>query len=82
MLEPRHNQTNTDLQVKQNRAGYYAAVSWADYCAGQVLDELEALGLADDTAVVLHSDHGDLPLQCNASLQRPIPGRGADPRAV
>ena len=34
------------------------AVSWADYAAGRVLDELDALGLADDTLVVMHSDHG------------------------
>ena len=36
----------------------YAAVSWADYCAGQVLDELERLSLSENTAVVMHSDHG------------------------
>jgi len=56
-LDP-HNVTNTEQQVKAARAGYYAAVSWADYCAGQVLDELDILGLAQDTAVVVHSDHG------------------------
>ena len=33
-------------------------VSWADYCAGLVLDALDRLKLAEDTAVVVHSDHG------------------------
>lgn len=52
------NYTNTDAQVKTYRAAYYAAVSWGDFVAGKVLDELDALGLTDSTAVVLHSDHG------------------------
>jgi len=47
-----------DNQLRELRRHYYAAVSWADYVAGKVLDELESLGLSDDTLVVLHSDHG------------------------
>lgn len=38
--------------------GYYAAVSYADAMVGQVLDELEKLGLARNTIVVLWGDHG------------------------
>jgi iduronate 2-sulfatase len=37
---------------------YYAAVSYADALVGLLLDELEALGIADDTIVVLWGDHG------------------------
>ena len=37
---------------------YYAAVSFMDAQVGRVLDELDALGLADDTLVVFASDHG------------------------
>merc|ERR1712070_218216 len=50
--------TNNDDDVRAYRAAYYSAVSWGDYVAGQVLDELDALGLTDSTAVVMHSDHG------------------------
>ncbi|MFR9502990.1 MAG: sulfatase [Rikenellaceae bacterium] len=38
--------------------GYYACVSFIDVQIGRVLDELEALGLADNTTVVLIGDHG------------------------
>jgi hypothetical protein len=50
--------TNAPSLIKSYRAHYYAAVSWADYVAGRVLDELDQLDLADDTLVVAHSDHG------------------------
>lgn len=38
--------------------GYYAATSYADACAGRVLDALESSGLADNTIVVVWGDHG------------------------
>ena len=38
--------------------GYYACVSFTDAMIGRVLDELEALDLANDTIVVLWGDHG------------------------
>ncbi|MFT5050485.1 MAG: iduronate 2-sulfatase [Chlamydiales bacterium] len=38
--------------------GYLACVSYVDAQVGKVLDELDALGLADDTIVVVWSDHG------------------------
>ncbi len=38
--------------------GYYACVSYVDAQIGRVLDELNRLGLADDTIVVLLGDHG------------------------
>jgi len=37
---------------------YYAAVTFMDAQVGRVLDELDDLGLADDTIVVFASDHG------------------------
>lgn len=40
------------------RHGYHACVSYVDAQVGRVLDELERLGLADDTIVVLWGDHG------------------------
>eukprot|EP01051_Picozoa_sp_SAG22_P006860 SAG22_NODE_464_length_10191_cov_14.495541_7_plen_565_part_00 len=62
-LDP-YNVTNSDAETKAARAGYYSAVSWADYCAGQVLDALERYGLKENTAVVVHSDHGEPSIHC------------------
>ncbi|MCG6155295.1 sulfatase-like hydrolase/transferase [Rubinisphaera margarita] len=38
--------------------GYYASTSFVDAQIGKVLDELEQLGLAENTIVVLWGDHG------------------------
>lgn len=38
--------------------GYFAATSYADAMIGTVLDELDRLGLSDNTIVVLWGDHG------------------------
>jgi arylsulfatase A-like enzyme len=38
--------------------GYYAAVSYTDAQVGAVLAELDALGLRDNTVVILWGDHG------------------------
>jgi len=40
------------------RHGYYACVSYTDALIGKVLDELEKLGLADNTIISLYGDHG------------------------
>jgi arylsulfatase A-like enzyme len=68
--------------------GYYACVSYTDAQIGSVLDELDRLGLAENTIVVLWGDHGwnlgDHMLWCkhanfNSSLQVPmtikVPGK-------
>lgn len=39
---------------------YYAMVTQLDANIGRILDELERLGAADSTAVVVSSDHGDM----------------------
>lgn len=39
-------------------AGYYATVSFMDEQVGRILDELERLGIRDETAVIFTSDHG------------------------
>ncbi len=48
----------TDDQARTLIRGYKACVSYADAQIGRVLDELDRLGLADNTVVVLWGDHG------------------------
>lgn len=45
-------------QPNELRRAYLAAVSYADRLVGELLGELEAQGLADNTIIVLWSDHG------------------------
>jgi len=42
------------------RRAYYGLVTYLDRKVGELLDTLEATGLADNTVVVLTSDHGDM----------------------
>ena len=47
-------------RIRRIRALYAGQVTHVDACVGSVLDELDRLGLADDTVVLLVADHGDL----------------------
>jgi len=47
-----------DEQARALIHGYHAAVSFVDTQIGRVLDELERLGLASNTIIVLWGDHG------------------------
>ena len=38
--------------------GYLAAISYVDTCVGRVVDELDRLGLAENTIIVFWGDHG------------------------
>jgi len=49
---------NTDDFHRMMRHGYYASTSYADKLTGDVLNELERLGLAENTIVVIWGDHG------------------------
>ena len=58
----RDNRKITDTRpedVLRARAAYWGLVTRLDILIGQVLDRLEALGLAEDTLIVYSSDHGD-----------------------
>ena len=47
-----------DDHARALRHGYYACVSYVDALIGQILDELDRLGLRDNTIVMFWSDHG------------------------
>ncbi len=48
----------TDDQARTMIHGYHAALSYVDAQIGRVLDQLDKLGLATNTIVVLWGDHG------------------------
>ncbi|MGV3659476.1 MAG: sulfatase [Prosthecobacter sp.] len=48
----------TEAQARHLRHAYYACVSFTDAQIGRLLDELDRLGLRDNTIVVLWGDHG------------------------
>jgi uncharacterized sulfatase len=45
-------------RMQQEYRAYYAAITAVDIALGRLLDELEALGIADDTIVVFMGDNG------------------------
>ncbi len=50
----------TDDHVRAARRAYLGNVSYVDDWTGRLLETLAAVGLADDTVVVLLADHGDM----------------------
>lgn len=48
----------TDALRREALQAYYASISFMDHQVGKVIDELDRLGLADDTVIVFTSDHG------------------------
>ncbi len=50
--------TLTEAQQRRLKHGYYASVSFVDTQVGRLMDELDRLGLRDNTIVVLWGDHG------------------------
>jgi len=48
----------SDEQARELIHGYYACVSFVDALIGRMLDELERLGLRENTVVVAWGDHG------------------------
>lgn len=49
----------SDIQRKTAIASYLGLCTFVDHCIGQVLDTLDATGLAENTRVLFVADHGD-----------------------
>ncbi|WP_413729604.1 choline-sulfatase [Sodalis sp. RH22] len=49
-----------DDHIRRARHAYYGALSYVDDRFGEVRDTLDATGLADDTIIILISDHGEM----------------------
>jgi arylsulfatase len=56
--------------------GYLGCVSHTDHAVGEIVDWLDASGLADNTIVVYSSDHGDY--ACEQDVMEKAPGTCAD----
>ena len=50
----------TEEAIRNTRRAYYGMVSYFDEKVGQLVGELERLGLGDETIVVVTSDHGEM----------------------
>lgn len=55
---PENDATFSPELKRQLIQGYYASTSFVDAQIGKVIDELDRLGLADSTLIVLWGDHG------------------------
>ncbi len=49
----------SDAELRAARHGYYAMVSEVDHYVGEMLDQLETLGVAENTIILFTSDHGE-----------------------
>lgn len=58
--QARHLFTVTDEHRRLARHGYYGMVSYIDSKIGALMDVLRRTGLADDTIVIVTSDHGEM----------------------
>ena len=50
----------TEAQVRAARHAYYGAIAYVDDLVGRLMAALRAAGFADDTIVMLTSDHGEM----------------------
>ena len=63
----------TDEQLAEMTANYYAMISLIDHNVGRLMESLEAQGVAQDTLVVYSTDHGDMLGNHGLYLKHPIP---------
>jgi choline-sulfatase len=50
----------TEAQIRDARHAYYGAIAYVDDILGRLMAALRSAGLAEDTIVVLTSDHGEM----------------------
>jgi arylsulfatase A-like enzyme len=84
----------TDHELATMIAAYYGMVSMLDHNIGRVLDGLDALGMTEDTLVIVTTDHGEFlgdhqmifkgPLHYESLLRLPliVRGPGIEPGTV
>ena len=53
-------ETPSEATVRECRRSYLAMTTWLDHKLGLMLDELDRLGMSNNTMVVFMSDHGDM----------------------
>ncbi len=58
--QARHLYTVTDEHRRMARHGYYGMISYIDEKVGELMDVLNATGLADNTIIVFAADHGEM----------------------
>jgi len=68
--------TNDERGWKELKARYWGSCTLVDKYVGQILDRVEALGLAQDTVVVYSTDHGDM-MGEHRLLQKSVQYEGA-----
>ena len=66
----------TEREAREAIALNYGLITFIDDCIGKVMARLEALGLADDTIVIVTADHGDYMGDHQLLLKGPIHYRG------
>jgi iduronate 2-sulfatase len=82
------NTTLPDSVTKELRRAYFSAVTWVDSLIGEVVSEIDSLGLSDSTIISFIGDHGwmlgehgewgkktNFELATHAPLMIHIPGR-------
>ena len=50
----------TEAEIREFIAEYYGMITNIDWNLGRILNELDKLGIADNTVVIFLSDHGDM----------------------
>jgi len=65
-----------DAGRRRKLRGYFGNIGMVDRAVGELLDHLDACGLAEDTVVIYSSDHGDY--ACEHGLMEKAPGICAD----
>jgi arylsulfatase A-like enzyme len=61
-----------EVRVRALRGQYDSGVYYTDYHFGRILKELDEQGIADDTVIIVTSDHGEAFLEHNLLLHREV----------